>query len=71
MDWTTVFTTNSEIEAAFVQGLLQNSDIPAVVMNQSDSAYKFGDIKIMTTTEKVMDANVVIKEYLENHTQND
>ncbi len=71
MDWTTVFTTNSEIEAAFVQGLLQNSDIPAVVMNQSDSAYKFGDIKIMTTTEKVMDANVVIKEYLENRTQND
>ncbi len=71
MDWTTIFTTNSEIEAAFVQGLLQNSDIPAVVMNQSDSAYKFGDIKIMTTTEKVMDANVVIKEYLENRTQND
>ncbi|MBR4198400.1 MAG: DUF2007 domain-containing protein [Bacteroidales bacterium] len=71
MDWTTVFTTNSDIEAAFVQGLLQNSDIPAVVMNQSDSAYKFGDIKIMTTTEKVMDANVVIKEYLENRTQND
>jgi len=71
MDWTTVFTTNSDIEAAFVQGLLQNSDIPAVVMNQSDSAYKFGDIKIMTTTEKVMDANLVIKEYLENRTQND
>ena len=71
MDWTTVFTTNSDIEAAFVQGLLQNSDIPAVLMNQSDSAYKFGDIKIMTTTEKVMDANVVIKEYLENRTQND
>lgn len=71
MDWTTVFTTNSDIEAAFVQGLLQNSDIPAVVMNQSDSAYKFGDIKIMTTTEKVMDANIVIKEYLENRTQND
>lgn len=71
MDWTTVFTTNSDIEAAFVQGLLQNSDIPAVVMNQSDSAYKFGDIKIMTTPEKVMDANLVIKEYLENRTQND
>lgn len=70
MEWTTVFTTNNEIEASFVQGLLQNSDIPAVVMNQSDSAYKFGDIKVMTTTEKVMDANLVVKEYLENLTEN-
>ena len=70
MEWTTVFTTNNEIEASFVQGLLQNYDIPAVVMNQSDSAYKFGDIKVMTTTEKVMDANLVVKEYLENLTEN-
>ena len=70
MDWITVYITGSDIEAAFVQGLLQNSDIPAIVMNQSDSAYKFGDIKIMTPPEKVMDANLVLKNYLENRTEN-
>ena len=66
MDWITVYTTGSDIEGAFVQGLLQNEGIPAVLMNQSDSSYKFGDVKVMVPPENVMEANVIVKEYLEN-----
>ena len=66
MDWITVYTTGSDMEGAFVQGLLQNEGISAVVMNQSDSSYKFGDVKVMVPPENVMEANVIVKEYLEN-----
>ncbi|MBO7542094.1 MAG: DUF2007 domain-containing protein [Bacteroidales bacterium] len=66
MDWITVYTTGSDMEGAFVQGLLQNEGISAVVMDQSDSSYKFGDVKVMVPPENVMEANVIVKEYLEN-----
>ena len=66
MDWITVYTTGSDMEGAFVQGLLQNEGISAVVMDQSDSSYKFGDVKVMVPPENVMEANVIVKDYLEN-----
>ena len=54
------------MEAAFVQGLLQNAGVPAVVMNQSDSSYKFGDVKVMVPPEKEREAASIVKDYLQN-----
>lgn len=60
-DWKVVFKTGIEYEAGLVCERLRAAEIPAVIMNQRDSAYNlnFGDlaqIKVMVPLYRYQDA---------------
>ena len=60
-DWKVVFKTGIEYEAGLVCERLRAADIPAVILNQRDSAYNlnFGDlaqIKVMVPLHRYHDA---------------
>lgn len=57
-DWTGVYGTNRLYLAHIVKDLLENEGIEAVILNQQDSSYKFGDITVMVNEgdkEKALD----------------
>ncbi|MBL7753161.1 MAG: DUF2007 domain-containing protein [Bacteroidota bacterium] len=60
--WVCVFKSNSRFEAEAVQGNLESSDIPCVLINKQDSSYlSFGYVEI-----HVPDSYQVIAENLLN-----
>lgn len=63
-NWVSVFTTTEVFEADRMKELLGESGIPAVVLNQLDSAYKiFGELNVMVNQEYQEKAEEVIKTY--------
>ena len=46
-DWITIFETSQAVEAEIIRGVLESHGIEAVIMNQQDSSYRFGVIKVM------------------------
>lgn len=63
MNWTNVYSTNMEYEANLLREVLQDNGIEAVVVNQTDSMYKFGEYVIDVKPEKADDARKLIEEY--------
>ena len=63
-NWVSVFSTTEEFVAERIKEVLNDSGIPAVVLNQRDSSYKtFGDINVMVNKEDREKAEQVIKAY--------
>ena len=46
-DWCAIFETDLLYQAQIVKDMLESNGIEAVILNQQDSAYKFGTIKVM------------------------
>ena len=57
--WKEVFLTRDEVRATMARDILNNADIPAVLLNQRDSSYlTFGDFIVIVpedTEEKALD----------------
>lgn len=63
-NWVSVFSTTKEFVAERMKEILDESGIPAVILNQLDSSYKtFGEINVMVNGEDKEKAELVIKEY--------
>jgi hypothetical protein len=46
-NWSLIYTTTNASEASILQGMLQQNNIEAMVMNKQDSSYlNFGEIEI-------------------------
>lgn len=59
-NWEEVYKTANRFEAYVVEGLLKDNDIPAVVLEQQDSNYKFGEFKVMVQGENVISAKQLL-----------
>ncbi len=44
--WKEVYMTNEQHKVAIAEALLKENGIKSVVINQKDSAYQFGEIKV-------------------------
>ena len=60
-DWIAVFETSQLYQAEMVKDILADNGVEAVVLNQQDSSYKFGDIRVMVREEAKKQAVEIIK----------
>ena len=49
--WNKVFSTTFAHQASIVKEFLEDKEIPAVVMDKQDSAYKFGGFEVYVPPE--------------------
>jgi hypothetical protein len=60
--WTLVHTTTSRSDAELVRGMLEENDIPAVVMDLRSSAYPvFGEVGVYVGTGDVLRALYLVR----------
>jgi hypothetical protein len=60
-----VYTTDKEYLAVIVQAILEENEIPSFVLNQRDSVYQVGEIKIFVPAEFTIKALDIIGKNIE------
>lgn len=60
--WRAVYSTNKLYMAEMVKDILKDNNIEAVLFNQQDSLYLFGDIEVKVRPEDVIEAKFLIKD---------
>lgn len=60
-NWTSVYETDQMYRAELVKDILNNKDVDAVILNNKDSSYLFGSIKVMVNSENVEKAAEIVK----------
>lgn len=62
--WSVVFSTSSDFHSQMICRMLEDHDIPAVVINKKDSnAFLIGDFELCVPTDQVIRAIQLIKEF--------
>jgi len=59
-NWNSVFKTNIQHQAEIVKAILLDSEIDAVLLNQKDSSYHFGNIEVKVEQSNVIKALKII-----------
>lgn len=64
--WVKIYSTPNEIEADFIVGLLQSSDIEVQSISKKDSWYKFdvfenSQVEIYVNNDKVEEAKLILE----------
>ena len=59
--WTAIYSTDQLYQAEFVKRTLQQFGIEAVIMNQKDSSYHFGEITVMVNVSDQDKAIEILK----------
>jgi hypothetical protein len=60
-DWIKVYESQTPWQADLVKAMLEENDIPAIVMNQRDSSYQvFGSAKVMVQAVNQKTAEALI-----------
>lgn len=68
-EWVPVFESPSAPEVQFIQGMLQEQEIPAVIINKSDSMHIHLNATLPMVTLHVSKTDVVkAKYFIEQHT---
>jgi hypothetical protein len=61
-NWRKVFENGSPVRAEIVKSVLEESNIPAVVLNKKESVYQIhGQYEVMVPTEEVLRALNIIE----------
>jgi len=55
-NWKKVFTNNQQHKAEIVKAILEENDIPAVVISKKDSLYQFGNYEVHVSSEDILKA---------------
>lgn len=64
--WKKVYSTDNGIRAALIQGVLEDRDIPAIVINKRDSQYNdFGEQEVYVSQQHLLFALKIIKDELQ------
>ena len=58
--WTCILVESQAFRADLMKNTLEGSGIPAVVLNQRDSSYGFGELRVMVPTEESARAREVL-----------
>jgi len=59
--WVAVYSTDQPYKAELLKQVLSDNSIQAMVMNQRDSFYHFGDIEICVQQKNVVRAKHILK----------
>ncbi len=55
-NWKKVFTNNQQHKAEIVKAILEENEIPAVVVSKKDSLYQFGNYEVHVSSEDILKA---------------
>lgn len=55
-NWKKVFTNNQQHKAEIVKAILEENDIPAVVISKKDSLYQLGNYEVHVSSENILPA---------------
>lgn len=64
-DWILVYESPNEVRAEIVRTVLEDSQIPVVVMDKKDSSYRFGSYQLYVNQQFITEAIKIIKHDLE------
>lgn len=64
-DWKVVYENPNEVRISIVKAVLEDCEIPAVVMNKKDSAYRFGSYQVYVNQQYLIKAIRIIQHELE------
>ena len=65
-NWKKVYSTDNGIRAELVRGVLEDREIPAIIINKRDSQYNdFGEQEVYVHREHVLVAIKIIKHELQ------
>jgi hypothetical protein len=64
--WEQIFSSDKSYRVEILKALLDEADIPSVVLNKQDSSYLiFGDIRLMVRRSDILRAEHILNEFLE------
>ncbi|MEY1638380.1 putative signal transducing protein [Tenuifilum osseticum] len=61
-NWQEVFSTSHTWQAEMAKQILEENEIPAVVINRKDSSYLFGEVSVYTEPEHAERAKELLKD---------
>lgn len=61
-DWICVYSTGNPVMAEIAKGVLGDNNITAVLLNQQDSFYKFGEVEVRVQANDCVKAKHLLKE---------
>ena len=61
-NWVSVFNTQKFHEAEIVKAVLEDNDIPTIVLNKKDSSYHFGAFEVHVKKDCVLRAIKIIQD---------
>lgn len=61
-NWQEVFSTSHTWQAEMAKQILEENEIPAVVVNRKDSIYLFGEVAVYTEPENAERAKELLKD---------
>jgi hypothetical protein len=64
-DWKVVYESPNEVRAEIVKAVLEDSEIPTLIINKKDSAYQFGNYEVYVNQVHINEATKIIKHDLE------
>lgn len=69
-DWTKIATYSNAIQGEISRQMLEENNIPAVIMNKQDSSYLFGKIELYVSQADALQAQELINNQAENSDNN-
>ncbi len=64
-DWKVVYENPNEVRISIVKAVLEDCEIPTVIMNKKDSMYQFGSYQVYVNQENFIKAIRIIQHELE------
>ena len=65
-NWEVVYSTSTAYKAEILKSILEENEIPSVVINKKDSSYMFGEIEVYARHEDVSNAKQIINRFEAN-----
>ncbi|MFN3530284.1 MAG: putative signal transducing protein [Bacteroidia bacterium] len=59
-DWIKIYETNLLWQAELIKAVLEEHDVPAVVLSNKDSAYQFGLIQVLVQLHNKQTAEAIL-----------
>jgi hypothetical protein len=59
-DWHKIYTTSQPYKAEIVRQVLADHGIEAVILNQQDSSYRFGEVKVFVHERHETEAREIV-----------
>ncbi|HEY1006612.1 MAG TPA: DUF2007 domain-containing protein [Sphingobacteriaceae bacterium] len=59
-DWHKIYTTSQAYKAEIVRQVLADHGIEAVILNQQDSSYRFGEIQVYVHGQHADEARAIV-----------
>ncbi|MGK7392952.1 MAG: putative signal transducing protein [Candidatus Cyclobacteriaceae bacterium M3_2C_046] len=64
-NWQKVYVSGKEYRAEIVKAILEEKDIPAVVVNKKDSAYLLGNFEVYVSPDDLLKAINIVNNDIE------